>query len=387
MKRFLGLLLALLMAAPALAFTEDASAQPLSLQELNAFAASLVERALAQRLEPVRGEEGYSVSWPGCTLFLSSGDLSSDTVVSEAVILSKGEAGGPAAEAIRGVSVPDSVEALLAAYPNDNPDLAGTQQNAVLYLRGELPLPVSAGVLTREGQELRLVEHSVYYAADQGILQSGIQYTVENGAVSAVRFFGGAEAVTLEEAAERLRGLAALQEQTGYFAYDTRSPGPLTREDLSFAGLDFLDLSPQAAAAVLGPAVHEETIEDSNGELILIAQWEAAETAFIFDAEGRFLRTDRFTVSSSAVEGPRGVRVGNTLPMVLSRFEHGEGPLPEESAVLYGDAGKETAPYGLLSVEEGSALVHYAIEEGGRAVVLIFSFLEGILVEMSASRI
>lgn len=386
MKKCFGVLLALLAVVLVCAQAEDLSPEALTVAELNSFTHSLVERALEDGLQPLREDGGFVARGDGYTLLFPSGDLSADTALSGAFLV-PGMDGRPV-ESLREIPVGESVDVLLSAFPNDNPSLVGTVDNAVLYMRGELPLPVSVGLVTREGQDLRLVEYSVTYAADQGFLQSGIQYTLDNGRITAIRYFGSSETVSSEEVSKALGELSVLQEETVYFAYDTDHPGPLEREDLTLLFLDFLDLSPEAAATSLGPPVHEERIEDSTGEIILIQQWEAVEIAFTFDAEGGFLLADRFTVSAAGVEGPRGIRIGNSLSMVLMRFEHGEGALPQESAVLYGDPDGQTAPFGLLTVGDGAALLHYAVKtEEETQVVLICSFIDDMLVEMSLSHL
>jgi len=138
MKRMILLLLALMMAAlPALAAPTEAIA-PLSVDELHTFAGTLLERGIREGLTVASGEEGYMAEGEGYTLYLSSEDLSMDTVLIEAALTmdSTHEQGlvGP-----RGIAVTDTLSDVLSAYPNDNPVLAGTMTGAVLYISGALP--------------------------------------------------------------------------------------------------------------------------------------------------------------------------------------------------------------------------------------------------------
>lgn len=85
MKRLLSILLVLsLMAAlPALA---SAPLEPLSSQELTGWAQALVERALEEKAEVRQGDMGWEAYGRGFTLWLSSADLSLDSVLTGAAI-------------------------------------------------------------------------------------------------------------------------------------------------------------------------------------------------------------------------------------------------------------------------------------------------------------
>ena len=81
MKRILPLLLALMMTAlPALAAQTEIPAL-LSVDELHVFAAALLERGIQDGLQVTSGEEGYMAEGIGYTLYLSSEDLSMETVL------------------------------------------------------------------------------------------------------------------------------------------------------------------------------------------------------------------------------------------------------------------------------------------------------------------
>ena len=383
MTRLLPLLLALMMVAlPALAGQTEA-AQPLSVDELHAFASALLERGIREGLKVTQGEEGLMADGIGYVLYPSSEDLSPDTVLSEAAITmdSIHEEGlvGP-----RGLGVTDTLDEVLAAYPNDNQVLAGTMTGAVLYISGALPDAVGMGVVTRDGQDVKLVEHTIYQPTEGGYLRMGLQYVIDMGSVVAMRYFGGGEALTPEEAQDAVTAIANLQEETHYFAYDTKDPQPLQREDLSFAGLDFFDMTPDTAQSVLGDVVHEEKVKDSNGEELRVMQWEGIEIAFVYGADGAFKRADRITVTAAGVEGPRGLRIGTPLNTAISRFQH-PAEIPAETGALYGEADKQEAPYGRLDAGDNSAQLNYVMAYDDATVRLTASFLDGVLVEMGAS--
>ena len=58
-------------------------------------------------------------------------------------------------------------------------------------------------------------------------------------------------------------------------------------------------------------------------------------------------RAMRLTVREGILEGPRGLRIGDSLAQVISRFEHGED-LPDEGGALYGDAAGQQPPFGVM---------------------------------------
>ena len=106
-------------------------------------------------------------------------------------------------------------------------------------MRGDLPSDVYVGKLTRSGQMITLIEYAIYTQDGDSVGEIGLQYTINNGYVSAIRYYT-AENISVAEAEMRLESLSALQEENSYFAYDTVSPQPLEREDLSIQGLDFM---------------------------------------------------------------------------------------------------------------------------------------------------
>lgn len=381
MKRLLLLVLMLcLIALPAQ--MEAPESKPLSVDEINAFTEDLLKRSIGAGGAVVRSEDGFMAEGIGYTLYLSSEDLSEDTLVTGASLsmqsLHQEGLTGP-----RGVGPTSSLPELLKAFPNDNPQLMGTMTEALLYLRGQLPEGFAVGKVSRDGQKLLLVEHGLYTPTEGGFLHQGIQYVLEDGSVTVLRYFGGGETLSLEAAQAAFAEAAQLQEESAYFAYDTVDPSPMQREDLRVQGLDFFDMDPDAAVQAFGEIIHEEKVKDVNGEEIRTLQFDGVEIAFVYGADGKLLKVQRISVNREGIEGPRGLRVGTRLQDALSRFAHG-GTLPEASAGLYGEADKQP-PFGLLEVEVGNAQLHYAITHQEQTVLLSCRFVADLLVEMSIS--
>ena len=96
---------------------------------------------------------------------------------------------------------------------------------------------------------------------------------------------------------------------------------------------------------------------------------------FSYDAQKQNPTLEMLSIDMDGLEGPRCVRIGDTLSSVISRFRNGEGDYDGVSReVLYGDG--ENAPYGLAEYgDDATAGLWYAAKlEDGRTVVLSMSF-------------
>ena len=382
MKKLLVFILVLALMIPAAA-ENSAAPKPLEVEELNAWTQSLLERAISDKLQVLDTPEGLQAHGRGYSVFPASRDLSPDTLLLGAVI--DGESIG-----VQGLTGPrvslvtQAVEAILAAFPNDNPSLMGSEEAAVLYLRGAFPQPVLTGMVYRDGQNITLVEFAIFTPNTHSVDRSGIHFTAQDGFITAIRYFG-AESVPMAEATQHLNDLAALQEEKAYFSFDTSNPSQMQREDLVFGVLDFLDLDPITAVGVFGEPVATETAEDSNGDRIEIVQWEPLNITFIYDKDGNFLRAQQATVHGM-LEGPRGLRLGEGMLKVLYRFFNESETLNTAQVALYGDTENTREPYGVLLQDEGTGTLHYSVPMGEGSVLFSCLFLDEELVEMSFTR-
>lgn len=379
MKRLLIALLCLVL-LPALPLAEEAP-EPMKLAEIEQFNQALLERAIAEELPPFAGEGGFLVRGEDYEVLLAGQDLSPDSLVLSAALTQpghEGETGAPAGP--RGSRPGMAAEELLALFPNDNPSLAGRQDSAALYVSGELPAAVSTGFVLRDGQSLSLIEYDVYYQAGEGVIRAGLQYTVEGGFVTAIRSFVSMDALGQDAAAEELGKLYDLQESNEYIAFGERGGSRLTREDMALAGLDFFDSDYEAAVNVLGGTANEEKLQDSDGSELLTCQWPGFEAVFSFKSGES--RARRLTVNGGAFEGPRGLRLGDTLAQAISRFEH-TGEVTPEGGALYGGAEAQEPPYGLMVVSSESTLLYYAIQAESGKAGLILEFVDDLLVSMT----
>ncbi|MDD3109959.1 MAG: hypothetical protein PHH32_04870 [Eubacteriales bacterium] len=377
MKRLTALLAALFLAVSGLALAEAAPA-PLALAEIESFNAGVLGRAGAEEPTLRQAGDAWLALGQGYELTLSSGDISTDSVVLGAAVTL--EAGQDAQlKDPRGVTVDSPVEELLKAYSNDNPYLAGNQDSAVLYIAGELPAVVYTGFVVRDGQTLSLVEYNVYHQVDGGVARAGMQYTISQGRVRAIRSFLNLVPLSQAEAQEALGRLAALQEENSVVMNAGQPGSPLEREDMEIGGLDFFDLTPETAQAVLGAPEYEEEAKSAGGTLVTL-QWPGVEAVFSLEEGGKGARAERITVNAGSFDGPRGLRLGQSLAQAISLFAHGE-ELPVEGGTLYGEG--QTPPYGTMVSGSGYVSLYYVIGSDHGAAGLVLTFMDDKLASMS----
>jgi hypothetical protein len=207
-----------------------------------------------------------------------------------------------------------------------------------------------------------------------------MQFTLTGGAVSAARSFLDAQPITQAQAQGEIDALAALQEEASYSAYPQERALPLSREDLVLFGADFFEATQANLLALLGDPQATETAKDSDGAELLTLQWEGAEAVLRVTPGGE--RCVRLSATGTALEGPRGLRVGDTLAQAVGRFEHGD-TLPEGAGALYGDPAQP--PYGMLVGDGDDVTLYYAIPAEWGTAALMLRFLGDVLVSMDVS--
>ena len=355
MKRLIALLLCLFLLMPSALATEVEESAPLSYEELQLYLAKLPGIALQNSVSVGKAGDGRTIADTDCGRLTLAGDkLTADTVVTEAD-LSVHQAGP------RGLYLGDTLEMLLATYPNDNPDLGGTYYDAALYITGEKP-EVVCGYLLRDGQRVTQVTHMIYHWLESGsVIRCGAEYTLDQGTITGIRVFGMQDEIDENTAVQEINDCAVMQESSEYKAYPQSTAGdelaPFEREDLYFSGLDLLELTMEDAIAVLGDAPVDDWMEDSDGGYLRLRQWDGISLLFDYDADKRFKGLDTVIINDESIEGPRGVRVGDAMETVIYRFLHDQGGITESGILLYGDG--ENPPYGICAYSEETATLTY----------------------------
>jgi len=379
MKKLISLLLALLLitgACLAEPMTEEA-AYP-TYEELEIYLSALRQRSLEGSVEITKADNGDTLAIVSEGLLrIADETLDKNTAVLGAVL-------DPTAACPRGLMIGDSLSKLLSTYPNHNPDLAGNYNDAALYISGSKPEAVLGWVL-RDGQRVTQVTHCIYHWVADGVISCGVSYQIDNDMIVNIAVFGMDQRIDEAQALQEIADTAEIQEATHYFAYPKSEDGsqlaPFVREDLSFGGLDFLDLTPEMATAVLGSSPVDEWKQDSSGEYLRIRQWDGVSIYFDYDSSKQFKQVNSMLINGDTLEGPRGVRVGDSMESVMYRFSHGQGGTVDNGIALYGDG--VNAPFGILAYGETTATINYALSPDGEALVhWQLTFIGGELQEM-----
>ena len=381
LKRMLCLLLALLLLTTALpgVAEEESSADILMLEELRQWANDYKIRALAS--SPLNDpyddasytDDGYMFVYDFATLYMDGPEMTPDSVVQAVVILSSEE------EGLRGVRVDDPAQFVLDAYYTENPDLVGDRDQALLYAINLMPEGGYTGILRRNGQRIEVIDYAVYEqpaTGGDGYTDAGIMYTIQDNNVMAIRAYGldtrflaGDVVAALEDAQELGTETSYSRVQTSYVGTDLT---PFDSEDMIFAGIDFVSLTPEDAEAAFGEPMEDVWLSDGDGWMRTM-QFRSCEVTFLYDSQRQASRVKTMTIDTDLLEGPRSVRVGDTVASVMTRFRSGEGEYNGITEILYGDVNSAT--FGMAEYGEGANILRYGAEaEDGTPVILYLSF-------------
>jgi hypothetical protein len=375
MKKIFALLLTLSLCLFSSSALGD-EAEMLRQDEMIGLRDELVEMASSLPAETltVYEEDGtYRLDYDAFALYSDQTAIADDTVI-DGLEITPSES---TLSDMRGLKPGDSLEQLLAAYPLDNPSLSGTYDEAVLYISGELPGTVNTGRLVRDGSRALVVEHAVYAAQDDEVYASYVVYTLQDDVITAIQVLMQDQPIALDEAKAELEALSLLQAKTEYSAYRSDDPEELAAEDLYFGGFDFIYGTPEQLIGILGTA-QSDTWQQDGSNYLRILQWDGAQAIFNYDSARSLQKLNLLEIYEDLLEGPRGMRIGDTLTAVIGRVRH------DAEDALYGDG--TTAPYGRCSKSnDGTADVVYAISAEDGTVLLRLTVVEGRLADMTCS--
>ncbi len=382
MKKILCLVLVLTVCAVLPAAAEEA--QPVTAEELDTLLAEVRAKALTEELlndpadEAAQNEDGTLFFYETAKIYAAGATFDAETPVNALVIEHSEEA------VIRGVWVASFQEDAIAAFPNGNPELAGTREAALLYLSmtdgGFL-----YGRVLRDGQRLTALEYGEVLPAGEGFRRVAVTFDLLEGLVSGIRVDGLNPAEGLLDAPfanEFLKELEDLKSCDGYRAVKTSKNGleltPFDEKDLSFSGIFYPALQPDS----LPGKAESDLIDNEDGTWLLRCESAEYEAVFTCGANGEDAKILSFTLRDEAAEGPRGVRLGDLFSEDFCRFRNGEHEMGEDlTEVLYGDG--VTAPWGAAVYDPADMSLRYvtATEEGAE-VMLILRFEDNYLTEI-----
>ena len=382
MKKCVALFLALMMALSLTTAVAESDADALDYDELMNWAEGFKTRALAAGAplndpteEAAYTEDGYAFVYDFATLYMDRPEMTADSVL-QAVVVYSPEEQGP-----RGTGVDQLSSEVLNAFYNENNDLQGDSSFAALYVSDTMPAGALWGWVQRDGQRIETIQYAVHEqlsSGGDGYTDCGLVYTLSDNLVAAIRAYGLNETISADEVRRNLDAVQEVSEKTEYAQVPTSINGSelemFDRDDLIFSGLDFLSLTPEEAEARLGAAQEDDWMED-EGAYLRSMEFASCTMTFSYDAQKQNPVLEMLSIDMDGLEGPRCVRIGDTLSSVISRFRNGEGDYDGVSReVLYGDG--ENAPYGLAEYgDDATAGLWYAAKlEDGRTVVLSMSF-------------
>lgn len=388
-KRIVSLLCALVMLCLCLPAVAEDGGEVLTLTELEAWVESYKTRALATQPlndpadDAANTEDGYAFIYDFATIYADRPEMTEDTIIKELVILSHEEL-GPHQTAV------DMTPAqVMAAYYNENPNLVGDSSFATLYLNSMMPAGAQWAWVQRDGQRIMTMQYAVQEVAatgGDGYTDAGVIYTFQDEFVVAIRAYGLDTHITAEEVESNLVSVRQVANTSTYVQVPTSLEGSelemFNQEDLIFEGMNFLTVTPEKAVEALGECHQDSWMADDNGEHIRTMEFDACEITFIYDAAKQNPVAELITMSIDGMEGPRAVRVGDTLASVRNRFRHGEGEFADSGKeVLYGGDG--AASWGTAEYNgDGTVVIRYGFTaENNAKYVLYLRFEQMYLVE------
>lgn len=381
LKKMLCLVIALMLALNcASALAADDGADPMTLEELLAWADGYRQMAEKSELlndphdEDALTEDGYAFVYTFGILYFDVPELTEDAVLTGLVIYDEDYPG------LRGTQVGMPYEQVIAAFYQENDELVGARDGAMLYLMNDMPVEASAALVLRDGQRIEAVQYSVYdqrAAGGDGYVAAGVTYTVSDGLVYAMRAYGLDSCAAEADVRQELADMAVLQGETGYVRVTSSLNGAdLTmfgEADLTLAGMDLTSVTPEQAEAALGTVLEDIWTENGEDGFIRTVEFAGCEMVFLYDQRKTQSSLMMLDITVDGMEGPRGVRVGDTFSSVMCRFHYGDGEFTGATDVLYGAEGEAygVAEYG----HGGAAILRYALPlTDGRTAALMVSF-------------
>lgn len=346
-KRLILMVLAILCLLAVHTALADNEASVLTWDELSAWRDTYHEMAMAAAplndpTEPEAfSEDGYCFVYEFATLYADRPEMTADTQINALVVNNEDS------PCLRNVPVDVPVTRLLNAFYNENGDLDGSREYAALYLVDMMPGGAAWGWLQRDGQRIAGVEYGVaeqHTTGGDGYVAAGLVYTIQDGYVAAVRAYGLNSRVDEDVVEDALHEVRQALSLTGYSQVPMSDDGlsllPMNELDLRFAGITFPGETAESAAEVFGPMLEDFYMENEDGTMTRRVQFEQCELIFHCDADQSNPVLVEMDIFGDTMEGPRGVRIGDTITGVMSRFRHGESVYSAGHELLYGEENK-----------------------------------------------
>lgn len=257
----------------------------------------------------------------------------------------------------RGLWVGDAMVDVLAAFPNENPQLDGDAAYAALYTSQTGGSAENGwGWVLRRNEAVEGVEYVVTMPAEgmEGHRQElSLFFLVENGVVTSIRVTGFFSLVTAAENDANLETVKGIGAAHSYLPTENTATGPFDVGDLMLAGgVTPAGMTADACIALLGTPALDET--DEAGQVrTLMYQDMLVECG---QEQGAW-QVQAILVTGSGIEGPRGMRIGDSRRNVTSRF----GETEAGDSVTYTYVDDSGATYGLACTFFEDVLTEYLL--------------------------
>lgn len=355
------------------------SAGPVTAAELNTLLTNVRESVLAASplndpaSEDALSEDGVRFQYENVILYLPQAEITAESPVN-CLLFSDSEG-----DVFRSTGVDTQWVDLLSAFPLDNPDLRGTREQAVLYLRGTDGDGWVFGRILRDGQRITAAEYGEVLPESEGFRIVSVTYSLLDGLVTSLRVDGlNPGAASTADAAQVRDMRAELEELLNtdeYRAVPTSRTGtdltPFGPEDLTFSGIRFTALTPET----LPGEPDTEMMDDGDGSWLMRCDGDGYEAVFRCDENGSNPKILSLTILDENFEGPRCVRLGDLFSDDYSRFRSEGNVMTEDlSELLYGEEG--TAPWGRADYDyaSGETGLRYVTEADGTEVELLLRY-------------
>ena len=384
MKRILCLLTAVMLCLILPAAAEE-NMKVVTAAELDELLERVRTQALTEELlndpagEDAESEDGTYFLYEAVGFYAEGTEMTADTPVNTLVFDCDEE------NVLRGTGMNSRVEDVLAAFPLDNADLAGTREDAILYLR-EPEAGFAYGRILRDGQWINTVEYGEVVSDGEMSCRTAVTYSLENGTVNAIRVSGlnpaGGELMDASQAEEFYNELIQLAGCENYRAVKTSRNGleltALDAEDLIVGGLPYVTMKP----GDLPGTPETEIIDNEDGTWLLRCDGDGYEAVFRCGEHGEDAEILSFTILDDGIEGPRSVRIGDIFSDDFNRFRNGENEMGEDmTELLYGTEG--TAPYGVAFYDFSAMTLRYVTDTPeGPQVELLLKYDNYLLTEI-----
>ena len=358
-----------------------AQTQPITKAELTEFAARIRELAMAGNIrndpdsEDARTEDGILLQYEFGEIYADRTEMNAETAINAAVIMDD-QTAGP-----RGITISMDVNDVMAAVPNENPEMNGTYEQALLYLEGDPEGEFLYGLVERDGQRISAMAYGWADSREEKRIEMVLQ--ISGDGVNAIRIEGMDGKADAGDLAEAYSEMAAVGARKAYCrvlrSFDGSVLEEFQEEDLDFPALSYQTAQPEN----MGENVEDLLIDNDDGTWLRRIDGDGFSAVFTCDRDGRNANLISYTILSDELEGPRCVRLGDLFHEDYQRFRSGSGELDATGTAetLYGTAGQP--PYGLAEYQGNEMILRYVTKTmSGEEIELLMRYEETVLVEI-----